>query len=127
MSLTETKIKKGSIKRVLTLTMCAITAISCCAITASAATKSVSLNANVFTESWEKTQTWNSGSVKLKYGFDTFNTDEDYCKSYNSNVKHTATVEVAKTKDSATGKMEKWSPKAEVKHKSGTVIWSTSY
>ena len=108
--------------------MCAITAVSCCAITASAATiKSVQESGNVFTESWEKTKTWNSGSVKLKYGFDTFNTDEDYCKSYNSNVKHTAVVEAGSKKDSATGKMEKWSSKAEVPHKSGTIKWYTTY
>lgn len=97
------------------------------ALASAATTKSVSESSNVFTKSWEKTKTWNSGSVKIKYGFDTWCTDEDYCKSYNLNVKHSAFVSSGGKKDTASGKKEKWSSKAEVPHKSGTVKWGTTY
>ncbi len=116
------------VKKVIAMVLAVMTIVSCLAISASAATtKSVSESGNVFTKSWEETKSWDSGSVKIKYGFSKWATDEDYCKSYNANVKHTAFVTVGSKTDTASGTKENWSFKADVPHANGTVTWGTTY
>lgn len=128
MTLTKTNKKESRVKKAIAVIMCLIMAVSCCGISVAAATtKSVSESGNVFVDDWEKTKSWDSGSVKIKYGYNTWWTDEDYCKSYNANVKHTAFVSVGGKKDTASGTKENWSSKAELPHKSGTVTWGTTY
>ena len=96
-------------------------------MSASATTKSVSETGNVFVNAWEKTKSYESGDVKLTYGYDTWCQNEDYCKSYVKSTSHSAKVQAGSLSETKSGKKGKWSGKADVKHASGTVTWKVMW
>lgn len=107
----------------VTALLVAMMLVSVFPATASAATRSVSESRNVFTSAWEKTKSYDNGKEKMRYGYDTWCQNEDYCRSYVKSSAHSAKVIAGSHSETASGKAGNWSAKADVKHQSGTITW----
>lgn len=113
--------KSGKIIASLMAMMMSVSTMA--SMSASAASHSVSESGNVFVNDWEVTASWNNGKEKLRYGYDTWAQNEDYCYSYVKYTSHSAKVTVGSLSETASGSAGSWSGKADVAHQAGTVTW----
>ena len=82
-----------------------------------------------YASKWQHTATVDGGKGKIKYGFDTYLLNEDYCSTYHSTQSHQATVKHSGDKDddgAAWAKAGKWTETVFVKH-NAKPIWRLIY
>lgn len=85
--------------------------------------------ANVsYAKRWELYAYYDSGESIIRFGFDTWATNEDYVYGWNKSYAHQATVEnsVERVESSAQAAKGKWTSKVYIKH-AARPIWKLLY
>ena len=117
---------KNILKKTTAIAMCAMIAVSCCSISASAASVNKTYKGS-FSKAWERYASGDNGKANLTYGFNTFLINEDYAWAKHSTKSHYAALKNGKGWHTASAKSAGKTSKVEVTHKGSSVSYYCYY